>query len=343
MPKAPNDRPKIEVSPLSQQAAPRASKETADAVNAAISFFRRYSRHIQERNVDPRFIWFLGEETVVTNKLKRPDAPPRLSTISDPLMINSEEEGDVDDDDIEDEAAAKRRRRKRRKAQLPLSSLENHNREACKLQILDVVSATGSYLTWPTISMKTKSRQGAEVITEDYESFQVTEDPFKLWLEKIYIPETNPAPGQERLLILCHKNLILAESAKDIADLCEKSKISLMFLPADNTDRFQRLDICAFATMKPPFEIESGVKWTAEQLKLVPTEMFCNWYQDARDVAIAERFTPPIWMNFGLYPPDETKFMRSILCESIVRAFDIYQAKKRIKEEAQLTKLNAMK
>lgn len=71
-----------------------------------------------------------------------------------------------------------------------------------------------------------------------------------MWLRKVFIPETKPAEGEKRILIIAgHKSYITEECKLE----CFNNGIHLIFSVAGDCHVFQPLDVAVFSQVKKAY------------------------------------------------------------------------------------------
>jgi DDE superfamily endonuclease/Tc5 transposase-like DNA-binding protein/Psq-like protein len=185
---------------------------------------------------------------------------------------------------------------------------------------LECISATGVPLP-PLVMFKGKSVQQQWFPTdltpfEDWE-FTATDNGWTTdktaveWLEKLFIPLTQPSrPQEKRLLILDGHG---SHETTDFMYLCFKHNIHLLFLPPHTSHVLQPLDLSVFSSMKRSYRKEIGFLSGLTDSSPVGKQNFLICYQKARKDALSTSNIKSGWKASGLWPISMAKPLMSRL------------------------------
>ena len=174
------------------------------------------------------------------------------------------------------------------------------------VSIIECVSATGRKLRPATI-FKGKSLQSTWFPSKSIPNWLYTtsENGWTSkaigveWLQRIFLPETAPAEGQYRLLILdghgSHIDL-------DFLLLCKQNKVYLLYLPAHSSHVLQPLDLAPFSVIKTKYRRQIQDLSSLDDAAPVKKERFITCYHQAREEGFTERVIRAGWRAAGLCP-----------------------------------------
>ncbi|KAF7524655.1 hypothetical protein G7054_g11351 [Neopestalotiopsis clavispora] len=131
------------------------------------------------------------------------------------------------------------------------------------------------------------------------------------WLEKVFIPSTQPADPQEaRLLILDGHG---SHETTEFMYMCFENKIHLIFLPPHASHVLQPLDQSVFGPLKTAYKKELGNvdQWDASTV--VGKRNFLICYGKARKAALTKKNIISSWKWTGLWPVSMAKPLMSPL------------------------------
>jgi 4-hydroxybenzoate polyprenyltransferase len=185
---------------------------------------------------------------------------------------------------------------------------------------IECVSATGRRLN-PLVIFKGKSvqQQWFPLDLKPFKDWQFTATDNGWtnnavaveWLEKIFIPETQPDdPSEYRLLILDGHG---SHTSDDFMWLCFKNRIHVIYLPAHCSHVVQSLDIGVFSSLKTAYRRWlAGISlWTDSTI--VGKRNFLEYYRRARLVGLTSSNILAGWKGSGLWPVNQTKPLMSRL------------------------------
>jgi hypothetical protein len=179
---------------------------------------------------------------------------------------------------------------------------ENHE----WVSIIETISATGRKLS-PVIVFK-----GQHLQTTWFPSTEVPEWYYTTsmngwtsnciglhWLEKVFIPETDPSSMRHRLLILdghgSHVDLEFQYKAK-------MSRVEILYLPPHASHVLQPLDLSCFSVIKSAYRRQIYELSSLDDGAAVKKERFIQYYKRARDEGLSERYIRAGWKAAGLCP-----------------------------------------
>ena len=130
------------------------------------------------------------------------------------------------------------------------------------------------------------------------------------WLEKVFIPQTEPRDGSARLLILDGHG---SHETTDFLWRCLEHNIYLLFLLAHISHVLQPLDLTVFSILKRAYRKE--LQKLSSLLDSVPIgkRNFLLCYQKARQESITPSNIKAGWRTSGLWPVSVAKPLMSLL------------------------------
>ncbi|XP_044723684.1 DDE superfamily endonuclease domain-containing protein [Hirsutella rhossiliensis] len=155
------------------------------------------------------------------------------------------------------------------------------------------VSAAGTFLPPPVI-FKGKSVQ-QQWFPEDLSTFSdwqftatkngwTSDQTAVEWLEKVFIPRTQPPdPSERRLLVLDGHG---SHETVDFMYLCYQHQIHLLFLPPHTSHVLQPLDLSVFSALKHYYRKQVGFLSLLTDSSPVGKQNFLSCYQKAREQAL---------------------------------------------------------
>jgi DDE superfamily endonuclease/Tc5 transposase DNA-binding domain len=185
---------------------------------------------------------------------------------------------------------------------------------------LECISATGVSLP-PLVMFKGKSVQ-QQWFPEDLTLFEgweftatdngwTTDKTAVEWLEKIFIPLTQPSrPQEKRLLVLDGHG---SHETTDFMYLCFQHNIHLLFLPPHTSHVLQPLDLSVFSSMKRFYRKEIGFLSDLTDSSPIGKQNFLICYQKARRDALTISNIKSGWKASGLWPVSSAKPLMSRL------------------------------
>jgi len=185
---------------------------------------------------------------------------------------------------------------------------------------IECVSATGTFLP-PLVIFKGKSVQ-QQWVTQDLSTFRNwqfaatkngwTSDQTAVgWLEKVFIPRTQPSdPSERRLLVLDGHG---SHETVDFMYLCYQHKIHLLFLPPHTSHVLQPLDLSVFSPLKHYYRKQVGFLSLLTDSSPVGKQNFLLCYQRAREQALTASNIKGGWKATGLWPVSVAKPLLSPL------------------------------
>jgi DDE superfamily endonuclease/helix-turn-helix, Psq domain/Tc5 transposase DNA-binding domain len=185
---------------------------------------------------------------------------------------------------------------------------------------LECISATGVPLP-PLVMFKGKSVQ-QQWFPEDLRPFQgweftatdngwTTDKTAVEWLEKIFIPLTQPSrPEEKRLLVLDGHG---SHETTDFMYLCFQHNIHLLYLPPHTSHVLQPLDLSVFSSLKHSYRKEIGFLSNLMDSSPIGKQNFLICYQKARRDALTISNIKSGWKASGLWPVSSAKPLMSRL------------------------------
>jgi hypothetical protein len=119
------------------------------------------------------------------------------------------------------------------------------------------------------------------------------------WLQRIFLPETAPADGQYRFLILDGHG---SHISLDFLLLCKQHKVYLLYLPAHSSHVLQPLDLAPFSVVKSSYRRQIQDLASLDDAAPVKKERFITCYYQAREEGFTERVIRAGWRAAGLCP-----------------------------------------
>ena len=185
---------------------------------------------------------------------------------------------------------------------------------------IECISATGLALP-PTVIFKGKSVQQQWFLTDKEDLggwlFTATDKGWVNqtvaleWLEKIFIPRTQPDdPTQQRLLVLDGHN---SHTTMDFMWLCHTNNIHVIYLPAHTSHVLQPLDLSIFSPLKHSYRkyLNQLNNWSESTVMGKMAMIQC--VQKARHDALTSKNIKAGWKATGLWPVSLAKPLMSRL------------------------------
>ena len=185
---------------------------------------------------------------------------------------------------------------------------------------IECVSATGTFLP-PLVIFKGKSVQ-QQWFPDDLSLFSdwhftatkngwTSDQTAVEWLEKMFIPRTQPAdPSERRLLVLDGHG---SHETVEFMYLCYQHKIHLLFLPPHTSHVLQLLDLSVFSPLKHYYRKQVGFLSLLTDSSPVGKQNFLSCYQRAREQALTASNIKGGWKATGLWPVSVAKPLLSPL------------------------------
>ncbi|KJZ69712.1 hypothetical protein HIM_10906 [Hirsutella minnesotensis 3608] len=185
---------------------------------------------------------------------------------------------------------------------------------------IECVSATGKALP-PLVIFKGKSVQ-QQWFPHDLSSFKdwhftatknawTSDQTAVEWLEKVFIPRTEPSsPNERRLLVLDGHG---SHETVDFMYLCYQHKIHLLYLPPHTSHVLQPLDLSVFSPLKHYYRKQVGFLSLLTDSSPVGKRNFLSCYQRAREQALSASNIKGGWKATGLWPVSVAKPLLSPL------------------------------
>jgi 4-hydroxybenzoate polyprenyltransferase len=185
---------------------------------------------------------------------------------------------------------------------------------------LECISATGVPLP-PLVMFKGKSVQ-QQWFPEDLTPFEgweftatdngwTTDKTAVEWLEKIFIPLTQPSrPQEKRLLILDGHG---SHETTDFMYLCFQHNIHLLYLPPHTSHVLQPLDLSVFSPLKHSYRKQIGYLSHQTDSSPIGKQNFLSCYQKARKDGLTASNIKSGWKASGLWPVSSAKPLMSRL------------------------------
>ena len=185
---------------------------------------------------------------------------------------------------------------------------------------IECVSATGVSLP-PLVIFKGKSvqQQWFPYELDEFKGWQFTatkngwtsDQTAVEWLEKIFIPMTQPAdPTERRLLVLDGHG---SHETADFMYLCCQHNIYLLYLPPHTSHVLQPLDLSVFLSLKRSYRKQVGFLSLLTDSSPVGKQNFLLCYQKARLQALVQPNIKSGWKASGLWPVSMAKPLMSRL------------------------------
>ncbi|OAQ65585.1 transposase [Purpureocillium lilacinum] len=131
------------------------------------------------------------------------------------------------------------------------------------------------------------------------------------WLEKVFIPRTQPSDFLERRLLVLDGHG--SHETVDFMYLCYQHKIHLLFLPPHTSHVLQPLDLSVFSPLKHYYRKQVGFLSLLTDSSPVGKQNFLSCYQSAREQALTASTIKGGWKATGLWPVSVAKPLLSPL------------------------------
>ena len=129
------------------------------------------------------------------------------------------------------------------------------------------------------------------------------------WLEKIFLPQTEPdEPMNARLLIIDGHD---SHTAEDFMTICYLHNVYLLFLPAHTSHVLQPLDLGCFSSLKTAYRRLVSDYIALSDTTRIGKAAFLEFYAEAREIGLRERNICSGWKATGLWPKSIHKPLRS--------------------------------
>ncbi len=185
--------------------------------------------------------------------------------------------------------------------------------------IIECISATG-VSTLPAVIYKGKSVQQqwfpSQLDVFDKWHFTATDNGWTTdktaleWLEKVFIPQTEPRDHSARLLILDGHG---SHETTEFLWKCLENNIYLLFLPAHTSHVLQPLDLTVFSALKRAYRKELQKLSSLIDSTPIGKRNFLICYQKARQESITSSNIKAGWRTTGLWPVSVAKPLMSPL------------------------------
>lgn len=120
------------------------------------------------------------------------------------------------------------------------------------------------------------------------------------WLEKVFLPQTEPDDSSEaRLLIVDGHG---SHASDEFMTACYLNNIYLLFLPAHTSHILQPLDLGCFSSLKVAYRRFFGEHTALTDATKVGKARFLEFYAEARKIGLREQCIRSGWKATGLYP-----------------------------------------
>ena len=125
------------------------------------------------------------------------------------------------------------------------------------------------------------------------------------WLEKLFIPLTQPSrPQEKRLLIIDGHG---SHETTDFMYLCFQHNIYLLYLPPHTSHVVQPLDLSVFSSLKHSYRKQIGYLSIQTDSSPVGKQNFLICYQKARKDGLTTSNIKSGWKASGLWPVSSAK------------------------------------
>tara|TARA_R110002003_G_scaffold853_2_gene21702 strand:- start:2227 stop:3540 length:1314 start_codon:yes stop_codon:yes gene_type:complete len=176
------------------------------------------------------------------------------------------------------------------------------------VSIVEVVSATGQKLR-PVVIFKGHSLQTTWFPCKSVPDwFYTTSDNGWTsnsvgleWLRRIFIPDSTPASGGDRLLILDGHG---SHVSTEFMWTCYQHRIHCIYLPAHSSHVLQPLDLAPFSVVKSKYRDQIRALSALDDAAPIKKERFITSYNAARIRGLSERVIRAGWRATGLVPYD---------------------------------------
>jgi hypothetical protein len=180
---------------------------------------------------------------------------------------------------------------------------------------VETISAVGTKLR-PLIIFKGKSVQAQWFTHDDIPDYFYTSSENGWtsnviainWLHKIFIPETQPADGEVRMLVMDgHGSHISVDFLFD----CKKANIQLVFLPPHSSHVTQPLDLTCFSPVKSKYRQAIADLASLDDAAKVKKWRFIECYRFARDEGLTPKTIRAGFKAAGLVPLNPSIVLQS--------------------------------
>ena len=145
------------------------------------------------------------------------------------------------------------------------------------------------------------------------------------WLQKVFIPNTQPSDLSEARLLIIDGHGI--HTTTDFMYSCFQNNIYLLFLPAHTSHILQPLDLAVFSVLKRAYRKQLGYIQYLNDSIIIGKRNFLKFYQRARLKDLSGQNIRAGWKTAGLRPVSMVKpLMSPLLLENHNAGLD--QAKK---------------
>jgi 4-hydroxybenzoate polyprenyltransferase len=138
----------------------------------------------------------------------------------------------------------------------------------------------------------------------------ITDSTAVEWLEKVFIPGTQPATPGPRLLVVDGHG---SHETTEFMWLCFQHNIRLLFLPPHTSHVLQPLDLAVFSSLKAAYRKELGNLVNLTDSTVVGKRGFLDCYRRARLAGLTSQNIRSGWKVTGLWPVTMAKPLLSPL------------------------------
>ncbi|KAL8296578.1 hypothetical protein RB600_001864 [Gaeumannomyces tritici] len=128
------------------------------------------------------------------------------------------------------------------------------------------------------------------------------------WLQKVFLPRTQPLTPEARLLILDGHG---SHVTKEFMSLCLRNNVFLLYLPAHTSHVLQPLDLSIFSPLKQAYRQKIGFQALFTCSTVVGKRQFLTAYAHARSEALIALNIKAGWRASGLWPRNIAKPLMS--------------------------------
>jgi len=125
------------------------------------------------------------------------------------------------------------------------------------------------------------------------------------WLEKVFLPQTEPNDiAEARLLIVDGHG---SHTSDEFMTICYLNNVHLLFLPAHTSHVLQPLDLGCFSSLKTAYRRLVSDHTALTDTTKIGKANFLEFYAKAREIGLREENIRSGWKATGLYPKSVTK------------------------------------
>jgi len=125
------------------------------------------------------------------------------------------------------------------------------------------------------------------------------------WLEKVFLPQTEPDdPSEARLLIVDGHG---SHTSDEFMTMCYLNNVHLLFFPAHTSHILQPLDLGCFSSLKTAYRRLVGTHTALTDTTKIGKARFLEFYTKTHKISLREQCIRSGWRATGLYPKNQAK------------------------------------